>query len=393
MALTIPTTQDLADQNLTGLQQAVAQTAPLQDSAFLRVLAVIEALGDTGLYKYAAERALQNLILTATFDDLDRLGNEPGVDTPRKAAESAKVTATIPGTPGLTIGVDASFVSVGNGLTYVPDAAAVVAIGGTATLTLTCTDAGAAGNLQSGDTLTIVSQQAGIATIATVTTVENTGANEETDDAYRQRLLFTIRTVRGGGNATDYKAWGESVAGVRRAFPYAGQPGAMSYPGDRTVYVEADTTIDPDGIPTQGLLDEVRGAINIDPVTGKSHVPLGLTTDTLWVEPITRTAIDVQITNLICPAGGEAATRDGISSALSIAFLALAPYIEGVDLPSDRNDVVTAPVLSAVVQEVLSTNGATASDVAFSIASVAKTTYTLGHGELAKLGVISYVTV
>ena len=38
----IPTTQQLADQNLARLESALGQTAPLSDKAFLRVLAVVE---------------------------------------------------------------------------------------------------------------------------------------------------------------------------------------------------------------------------------------------------------------------------------------------------------------------------------------------------------------
>ena len=105
----------------------------------------------------------------------------------------------------------------------------------------------------------------------------------------------------GGGNAADYREWAQEVAGVTRAYPYSGKPVALlleSSPPDRTVYIEADTTIDPDGIAPQALLDEVRATITTDPVTGLARQPLGLTDSTLFVESISRTEFFVGISHL-----------------------------------------------------------------------------------------------
>ncbi len=77
MSLKLPTTQELFNTYLAQFESDLNQSSPLNDKAFLRVLAVIEAGGDQGLYKYAAERALQNLAITATGKDLDRIGLEP----------------------------------------------------------------------------------------------------------------------------------------------------------------------------------------------------------------------------------------------------------------------------------------------------------------------------
>ena len=89
MGLNLPTTQESKDTNLAYLDGLGAQSSPLADKAFLRVLAAMEALGvATPLFKFAAERARQNLWITATGGDLDLLGAEYKV--PRKAAVADK---------------------------------------------------------------------------------------------------------------------------------------------------------------------------------------------------------------------------------------------------------------------------------------------------------------
>lgn len=392
MALKIPTTQELSDQNLANFEGQLGQTAPLQERAFLRVLAAVLALAETGLYKFAAERAKQNLALTATGADLDIIGAE--FETPRKLAESAVITATVTGTDGSNIPATASFIGDANGVRYFVDASAVIS-GGVASLSMTAETSGAAGNLQAGDTLTIVSPLAGISTTATVDSLDNMGADEETDAAYRPRVLFAMRAPTGGSNATDHKIWAEEAAGVRRAFPYAGKPpslGLTSYPGDRTVYVEADPSIDPDGIPPSTLLDEVRESINVDPSTGLSRPVLGLTDATLYVEAITRTSVDVTITNLVTPAGSDATVKADILAALDIYFSALAAFVGGVDLERDRNDTITTLTLGDVIQGVIGSAGASAETVEFSVSATPYDIYILEPGELAKTGTVTYVT-
>jgi hypothetical protein len=67
-------------------------------------------------------------------------------------------------------------------------------------------------------------------------------------------------------------------------------------------------------------------------------------------------------------------------------------FVDGLDFVGDRNDTVTDPVVSAVVQDVLDANGASATGVAFGLtASTFLPSYQLQPGELAKLGAVSYV--
>jgi len=527
MALNIPTTQEIIDQNIASYEAKLNQTSPVIDKAFMKVLATIEGMGFTTLYKLAVERAKQNLVITATKDDLDKLGDEYGVK--RKPAEAAKIEAELPGTNGTIIQSGTEFTSDSTGLRYTSDTTETIA-GGIATLILTCIETGTAGNINNGETLSIVSQIPGADTTATVTKgaddpdVPNLGIDRELDQSYSRRISLEIQTVGGGGNGVDYRTWAEETPGCFRAFPYAGAPlftiptfkdgnmedsgvsdwtpinnatltkdlsaphtglkalkieyngtaypGAVQFsltefvkykisgwakgdgvnipivtnssvtaamwigvassswqyferefiaqaggiafvcsatatgfcefddiditetslPGDRTVFVEADATIDPDGIAPQSLLDDVRQYISYDPDTGKSRPTLGMTDETLIVESITRTVIFTEIRGLIVDASIEAETKTKIETAIDEYLRDITPYIEGTDPPATRRDTITDLTISRVVQDILDPVGGSASGVGFGIESgLFLSFYNLSMGELSKSGGVTYV--
>jgi len=397
MAYDTKTLQELKDQFLANLEAALNLTTPLNDKAFNRVLAAAQAIGGKSLQNYAAYQLKQMLAITAFGDGLDLLGAEYGVI--RKAAEATVIEADLPGTNGTVISQNIDFIGSPNGMRYFLDSSATIGIptSGVAELSMTAEEPGVAGNLQIGDELNIGTQVAGAETVATVTAITNTGADEETDESFRIRILDAIRNITGGGNAADYRAWAEEVAGVARAYPYAGKPVALlleSTPPDRTIYVQAETSIDVDGIAPQSLLDEVRTSITTDPVTGLARQPLGLTDDTLFVVSITRTAFYVQINNLSISSDLEAKAKSEIQTALSDYFQRIKPYVDGLDSIVDRNDKITDLTVSDVVADVLSSNGGTADSVAFSdVMGDSLPAYQLSQGELAKLasGGITYV--
>lgn len=390
MPYNIPTTAQLAAAHLARLETRIGQTSPLNDRAFLLVLSTTEAALDIGHYKYAADAALQNLAITATGAGLDRIGLDNS--TPRKLAVAAILTATLPATTGTVIPQGTEFISDSSGIRYKTESE-VTAVLNIATLSLRCTETGTDGNLDNGEELSIGSQIAGATTVATVTATATLGVDAETDADYRPRVLFAQRAVTGGSNATDHKIWAESVTGVRRAFPFSGRPPAegTSYPGDRTVYVEATASIDADGIAPAPLLASVRYAINTDPDTGLARTLLGLTDDTLWVESIIRTSVFVEISDLDVAAADEAACKTDLTSALDLYFRSITPYVDGVDIASERMDTITSVSVSEIVMDVLRAYGATAQTVVFGLVlGVAIPLYTLGQGELAKLGGITY---
>jgi hypothetical protein len=403
MAFQLPTTQEEFDVFLANLEARLNQTSPLTDKAFNRVLSIAMAISATSLGKYAAYQVKQVLAITAFGEGLDRLGAEYNVT--RKAAESTVLTATLPGVDTTVIPQTIDFIGDANGVRYFLDSSYTIGVPtpGVAEMTMTAEVASVVGNLQVGDTLSITTQVSGAETVATVAVITgqtvailNTGTEEETDEAYRVRILDAIRSICGGGNAADYRTWAQEVSGVARAYPFAGKPVELlleSSPPDRTVYIEADTSIDPDGIAPQSLLDEVRTSITTDPVTGLARQPLGLTDDTLYVESISRTQFYVQISGLSVSDDLVAKAKSEISDALTAYFLLIKPFVDGLDSVLDRNDKITDLTVSNVVQDVLSANGGTANSVAFStVLGDSIPEYQLSPGELAKLAAVDGIT-
>ena len=390
MAYPIPTLADLVAAHLARLESSLGQTSPINDKAFLNVLAATEGAEDIGLYKYAADRSRANLALTATGDDLDAIGQNEGII--RKVSVACVVVATIPATDGTIIPVNTVFIADANGSIY-RTMEENIPSDDIASLNLQCSVSGSNGTLQVGDTLQISSQISGAETVATVLSITQTGVDTETDDDYRPRILFAQRAITGGGNAADYKTWAETVFGVKRVFPYSGRPvgAGTAYPGDRAVYVECTTDINLDGIAPSDILDDVRAAIETDPDTGYARPALGITDATLWVEAIIRTSGNVAILGLVVDTDNETACKASISDAISNYFLNIKPYVAGIDLVTQKNNTVTAVSIGNIVQDVLSSFGAFAETVTFYTSGSPIAAYTLGDGELMKLGAIVYV--
>ena len=397
MPLQIPTTQEMTDQNIANLEGTLNQETPPADKAYNVVNAAMVALAFTSLYKYAAEKAIQNLALTATGEDLDRIGINYGVI--RKPAEAAVVTISLPATNGTIIPITVDYTADANGLQYFPLTQAIAA-GDVAIHDVRCEETGASGNLNVSDTLTIGTQIPGAEVVATVTVIVNIGAEEETDAAYRARILDEIRTTGGGGNASDYRKWAESVAGVARAYPYSGNPTDLatddgsSVPPERTIYVEADSSIDPDGIAPQSLLDEVEEAIITNTTTGLANQPLGLINDTLYVPSITRRAFFISIINLSVDSGIESQVKSDIDTAIEQYFRGLRPFITGLDSEIDKNDTITDVSVSCIIDGVVKGYGGNVESVSFGIISgIPISIYILRPGELGKSGGVTYVTI
>jgi len=383
--LTIPTTQENFDSILGRLEQSLDQTSPLHDAAFLRVLSAALAMVKKELTQLVLERALQNLVQTSTGEDLDRIGAEPQIDTPRKQAQAAVMTATISSTE--TIPALTAF--VGDSLKYIyRTAAEVEPVDDVATISLVSDLAGVDYTLAVDDTLTIQQPLEGCDSTATVTAVTTEGTDREEDAAYRRRIMTEMRSQGGGGNAADYRAWAEAVEGVERAFPYAGDN-----PGDVVVYIECDTELDEDGIPSGDLLALVKEEILTDPDTGIARPPLGILDENITVSAISRTTVYVEIRGLAIEATVEEQAKEEIEAAVDAYLRAIVPFIDRLDSAYSNNSLLTDLTLSQAIQEVLTPYGATAEGIGISVDEFTAfiASYQVGAGELLKLGEVSYV--
>ena len=393
MAITIPSTQDLVTRNISISESKLNQTVPATDKSFLKVLSVALAMIETELEKKLDNDTKQNLALTASNDGLNDIGSDQSIV--RILAESAVLTGTLTADTGKVLPATISFVGISNGVRYFPDNS-VAESGGLITVIVTADEVGISGNLEVGAELAISSQLAGIGTILTVTVVDNIGAEEESDESYRNRVLENQRTVKGGGNSADYRKWSSVVAGVQSTYPYAGLPYPTdpinAVPPDRVVYVEAITDIGSDGLAPGSMLDEVRLNINTNQDTGLDNEPLGIVDESLYVLSIRRTTLYFEVRGLDVPASDEASIKSSIESALETYSRDVKPYIDGLDFIGDKNDTITDLTISELVQGIISDVGGDAEGVTFGVTSgVPIPRYTLGQGELVKSGGVTYV--
>lgn len=224
MAFTTPTAKQLAAQFLAAIEVRINQTTPPVARAFSRVLSVALAMFGTGVYKYVGDRSLQSLALTATGADLETIGNNYGVYV--DPAVAAVLELHLDATPGTIVPSGTTFTSDSTGETYTSMVDVTADGASDAILNVIASTPGADGNLTTGEILSIVVPLAGAAATATVTASDQpvVGDDRETETDYRRRVLTRIRAAGGGGNAADYRLWGEAVADVARVFPYSGKP-------------------------------------------------------------------------------------------------------------------------------------------------------------------------
>jgi hypothetical protein len=387
----IPAASTLVARNKASIESTINQTTPVADEAFNTVIATTQGMTHRGLYAFAADAIQDCFALDAASDALDRIGIECGC--PRKPATAWQGTVSLAAVDGTDISLATEFVAV-SGLQYQTQADVVApsgASGSGVVLTLLCLTSGAGSNLLVGDTLTIMQPIAGAGVTATVTAISTVGIDDETDDDYRIRVLDAERAQTGGGGPADYRVWGEAVAGVRRVYPFTGPSWDSGIgtptPGQRTVYVEATTSYNADGLADAALLALVRAAELADPDTGDPRVSLGFTTDNLWVESIYRTPIYVQITGLAVKTGTLAAAQTAVNAALDPFLRTFSSFIQGVDPDFERLDSLTQSLLSREIQSVLDAYGGTVQNTQFYIsAGTFLGVYQISNAETLKLG-------
>jgi uncharacterized phage protein gp47/JayE len=282
--------------------------AAVVGNTVLRVMADAQAGLTHLVLKYIDWLALQLLPDTAEKEWLDRHGdiwlqNSDG-STGRKAATYATGTVTLTGLNGSVVPIGTLL--EGNGVSFETTAPVTIGTGATP-VAVRALDGGAKGNLETGTTINISAPPTGVNGNAIVVSLGG-GADQETDEHLRDRILERIRQPPMGGAAYDYVAWAKAVPGVTRAWA-ASEMGV----GTVTVRVMMDVLrADNEGFPEEADLVPVEAYIDLKrPVTVKDH----------WVMAPIKERIDVQIADLY-PDNG--ATRAAIEQSLLDMLMAQA---------------------------------------------------------------------
>ena len=214
-----PTLTDLRAQVAADISSGLPGSDPLLRFSALKVLGDAEAGLAYLHYGYTDWVSKQSNPFTATGEFLEAWAALK--DVFRLAATRATGQITFSGTNGTSIPSGTPIVR-GDGVGYTTTVSATESGGVAVVSAIANADAtgltGTFGNCQAGTAMTITSAIAGITSTGSVTTAFTGGADVETDDSLRSRMLQAYQAIPQGGAQNDYVEWALQVAGVTRAW-------------------------------------------------------------------------------------------------------------------------------------------------------------------------------
>lgn len=397
MTLTTPKTEDIKNTIIAQLEAYFNQTIPLLPKSFNRVLAKVLAGVWTIIYKYCGFIFLQIFIKTAINDNTTINGKTvnpllewgrligAGDPTPATNAELL-IDVTVTNQTGL-LPSNSQLTNDQNGVTYITLGSALLNAPTVQVTIKAVSDqsgtsgSGVIGNLQAGDIVSFANPLPNINRNAVVVSQSVTGADGESTESYRQRVLDRFQKRPQGGAYSDYELWAEEVAGIINAYPYTGNPGEVD------VYVEATVASsgNADGFPTQAQLDVVRASIELDNNNLATRRPVNAFVN---VYSITRKSFTVQVTGL--DVDNIADVQNQIESAITEYFKNVEPYIVGVSI-LPRKDRISRTELSGLVSNIVTANNGIYSNLYIYDGVAQIDVYTVGIGEKAKVTQIDFL--
>jgi uncharacterized phage protein gp47/JayE len=224
MAFTRPSLTDLIARIESDLQTKLGGTgAPLRRSA-VGILARVMAGVIHSLYGFLNWVSNQLFVTSAESEQLDRHGVIWGID--RKPATFSVGVVRFLGDPNEIIPINTIMQNVAE-VQFITTAQGETNAEGFADIQIKAMNAGADGNLAAGVVLTLLSP---IPFVNTETIVQGAGttggAYIESDEDYRQRILFRIQNTPQGGAKADYVIWATQADNVSDAWCFPLQFGA-----------------------------------------------------------------------------------------------------------------------------------------------------------------------
>lgn len=379
------TTEQVYQQIIAQLEASLGQSIPFLPRSFIRVLAKAFAAVYIQLYKYADWQFLQLFVTRATNEPTEILGRtvRPLTEWGRLVGAGGRIAATPARLSvlveveqdGATLPAGAQLRGVANQALYRVESATLLEEPSTV-VPVVAVEPGTGGNSADNSTLEFVNPLATVGPLASVLETTATGSDAETVDDYRQRILDRFQRRPQGGAYADYAEWAGDVPGVRRVFPYTGQPGRVS------IYIESAT--ESDRVPTQAQLNAALEAIELDEDGLATRRPANAFPDVL---PVTVSAFVVTVTGL--DVESEAEVQADIANALAGYFAAREPFIVGLSIPPRLDRVVTSAV-SSLVEQIVADAGGIVTSVAVTRQGQPFSAYVLGEGELARLQAVNY---
>ncbi|SDH06339.1 MULTISPECIES: baseplate J/gp47 family protein [unclassified Duganella] len=250
----------------------------------------------------------------------------------RQPAQAAAGQVKFLGAAGAPIPLGAGVVR-SDGTPFVTTAAAVLGVDGTAVIPVAAVPdptglTGAFGNTAKGATMTLAQSIAGVQSNGVVDAEMKGGADLESNDSLRSRMLIAYQQAPQGGGRTDYESWAKGAPGVTRAWCKANGFGL----GTVVIFV---------------MMDELRAASNGFPI-GADGVAAA--------EP-----------RGVVAAGDQLAVADhvfALQAAVGLVYIAApAPFL--VDLQIAGLPVALLDSVKAAVSDVLTVQGAPGGTISF----------------------------
>jgi hypothetical protein len=390
---TIKTKQQIYDEIVLDLENKLGITL----SAFGRVLLRILALVYAGALKlvYLSIGFVQKNVAPDLADPeekggtLDRFGLLK-LGRRRFPATQAQYTATVTGTTAAVIPAGTTFKSDSNSLNagylFILDNAYTMP-SGTGTITIRALTAGSESRLVVGNTLSATSPIDDINRVITVATETVIPQAAETVEEYRAKIIQAYRIEPQGGSKGDYRLWGYDAQGTREIYPYA----SSGNNNEVDIYVEAtiaDST-DGRGTPTPAILTDVEDVIEASPdvtltLAERSRRPLGVFLVNVY--PIVLREIDINIASF---ADLTAAKQAIILAAITEALYNVRPFIAGIDIVAERNDIFDTNRIGAIVLAAIP--GSSFGAITLRVDGVSVPSFLFDNGEIPYLDTITYV--
>jgi uncharacterized phage protein gp47/JayE len=374
--LTIPTVQELRAQIISGYEAALNITIPTAGKSYLRTKATVKAGVLWLLYLTAAKVEKNMFVDTCDEPTLRRFGLVK-INRDRFAATQAQYSILVTGTNGAIIPAGTVFKSNDNALNpskrYVLDAP--FTLDGTNLITVRALESGVSSSLLNGDELSLEAPIALVDTIATVDSEITQPQEAETVDAYRQVIILSFRLEPQGGAPADYRLWSLEVQGIVNAYPYA----SSNNPNEVDLYLESDES---DGIPTPTDLGNVQESIELPTVDRPSRKPINVTVNYLPIDP--------KIVNITINGMGVVSVENQalIYGAIESKIDKIRPFVDAIDVFSDRNDNLNVNTIISTILEVLP--GSQFGSIVIEIDGSQTPSYTFEFGEIPKLNTVTY---
>lgn len=215
MPFSRPTLSELKAQVAADVQANLQGVSALLRNSVLRVITVVQAGLAYLHYGYLDWIAKQAVPWTATDEYIVGWGALKNVY--QKGATAASGTATFVGTAGKVIPSGAAVVR-GDGRTYMVQASVTVGSSGSATVSVVDTQPGAVGNCDAGTTMSLGVSISGIQSTGVAAAPFTGGADVESPDDFRGRVIAAYQASPQGGDKDDYVTWATAVPGVTRAW-------------------------------------------------------------------------------------------------------------------------------------------------------------------------------